>query len=222
MLGIRNNLLAWCKSFLSDRYQRVIIGEYMSEWKLIDSGVPQGSVLGSLFFVVFINDLLIRIKNVGKLFTKLLAIIKSEFDQISLQGDLNILQEWTNDWQIKFNSLKCKVMHFGKTNSKYKHKIDNVVLEEASVEKDLGIFNSNNLDWSYHVHYAINKANKQLGRIKHAFQYIDEHIISLLYKSLIRPHLEYGAVIWSSQWIGEIDKLESVQHRAKKIHSLVG
>ena len=69
---------------------------------------------------------------------------------------------------------------------------------------------------------AINKANKQLGTIKHAFQYIDEHIISLLYKSLIRPHLEYGAVIWSPQWIREIDKLESVQHRATKIHSLVG
>ena len=225
MMGIRNNLLAWCKSFLSDRYQRVIIGEYMSEWKLIDSGVPQGSVLGPLFFVVFINDLLIRIKNVGKLFaddTKLLAIINSECDQASLQSDLNILQEWTNDWQIKFNALKCKVMHFGKTNTKYKYKIDNVVLEEVSVEKDLGIFISNNLDWSHHVNYAINKANKQLGRIRHAFQYIDKYIISLLYKSLIRPHLEYGAVIWSPQWIGEIDKLESVQHRATKIHSLVG
>ncbi len=59
--------------------------------------------------------------------------------------------------------------------------------------------------WNHHVNYAINKANKQLGRIKHAFQYIDEHIISLLYNSLIRPQLEYGAVICSPQWIGEID-----------------
>jgi ribonuclease P/MRP protein subunit RPP40 len=57
MLGIRNNLLAWCKSFLSDPYQRVIIGEYMSEWKIIDSGVPQGSVLGPLIFVELINGL---------------------------------------------------------------------------------------------------------------------------------------------------------------------
>ena len=146
MLGIRNNLLAWCKSFLSDPYQRVIIGEYMSEWKIIDSGVPQGSVLGQLFFVELINGLLIRIKNVGKLFaddTKLLAIIKTELDQINLQRYLKILQEWTNDWQIKFNALKCKVMHFGKTNTKYKYKIDDEILEEVSVEKYLGVYISN-------------------------------------------------------------------------------
>ena len=150
--------------------------------------------------MVFINDLLVRIKNVGKLFaddTKLLAIIKSVLDQISLQDDLIILKEWTNDWQIKFNSLKCKVMHFGKTNSMYKYKIDDVILEEVKVDKDLGVFISNSVDCSYHIVYAINNANKQLGRIKHAFEYIDEEIISLLYKSLVRPYLEYGAVIRS-------------------------
>ena len=86
-------------------------------------------------------------------------------------------------------------MHFGKTNSMYKYKIDDVILEEVKVEKDLGVFISNNVDWSHHKVSAINKANKQLGRIKHAFECIDEEIISLLYKSLVRPHLEYGAVI---------------------------
>ena len=86
-------------------------------------------------------------------------------------------------------------MHFGKSNPKYKYTIDDVILEELKVEKDLGIFISNDIDWSHHINYAIKKANKQLGRIKHAFEFIDESIISLLYKSLVRPHLEYGALI---------------------------
>ena len=73
----------------------------------------------------------------------MLAIIKTELDQINLQRYLKILQEWTNDWQIKFNALKCKVMHFGKTNTKYKYKIDDVILEEVSVEKYLGVYISN-------------------------------------------------------------------------------
>jgi hypothetical protein len=66
--------------------------------------------------------------------------------QISLQADLIILKEWTNDWQIKFDSLECKVMHFGKTNSMNKYKKDDVVLEEVKVEKDLGVFISNSVD----------------------------------------------------------------------------
>ena len=90
------------------------------------------------------------------------------------------------------------------------------------MEKDLDVFISNNVDWSHHIVYAINKAAKQLERIKHAFEYIDEEIISLLYKSLVHPHLEFGAVIWSPHWQGDVDKLEVVQHRATKVSSLFG
>ena len=169
--GIRNKLLSWCKSFLSGRWQRVIIGEFMSDWEEIDSGVPQGSVLGPLFFVMLINDLLTRIKNEGKLFaddTKLFAVIVSELDNLELQNDLNILKEWTNDWQIKFNSLKCKVMYFGNRNPKYEYKIDGVTLEEGKLEKDLGIFISNDNGWSHHISYeSIKPINKWVESSTH-------------------------------------------------------
>ena len=90
--------MAWCKRFLSGRSQRVIIGEFMSDWEEILSGVPQGSVLGPLLFVIFIHDLFQRIKNEGKLFaddTKLLVIIKSGIDNKGLQNDLKYFDSVT-------------------------------------------------------------------------------------------------------------------------------
>ena len=107
-------------------------------------------------------------------------------------------------------------------NPKYEYRIDDIIVKESKVEKHLGIYISNDENWNHHLNYSINKANKQLGRIKHAFEYIDEYIIGLLYKSLIRPHLEYGAVIWNPHWQNEIDRLEKVQNRATKIFSLKG
>ncbi len=96
-----------------------------------------------------------------------------------------------------------------------------IKLNEVTLEKDLCIFITSKLDWKPHINYAVNKANKQLGLVKHSFKYLNETTTKLLYKSLIvRPHLEYGAVLWNPFRKGDIDFIERVQHRATKIGNL--
>ena len=122
----------------------------------------------------------------------------------------------------KMNESKCKVMYFGKQNPKQQYVMNNTILTETTIEKDLGIYISNNLEWNHYINTAIGKANKKLGLIKNPFEYLDEITLKLLYKSLVRPHLEYGASIWSPYWKKDTLKLESVQRRATKIESLRG
>ena len=113
-------------------------------------------------------------------------------------------------------------MHFGKNNPNHEYKINEYILEKTQSEKDLGITITNDLNWKSHINNAINKANRQLGLIKHSFKYLNETTGKLLYKSLVRPHLIYGAVIWSPFKKEEIDKIERVQHRATKLENLKG
>nr|XP_047141038.1 uncharacterized protein LOC105848124 [Hydra vulgaris] len=192
---------------------------------MVTSGVPQGSVLGPLLFVIFINDLCRGIIKDTKLYaddTKVISINHCYDDNKILQEDINRLVKWSEDWLITFNESKCKVMYIGKKNPRYEYKLNNSVLTETMIENDLGIFISNNLEWKYHVNSAIGKANRKLGMIKNSFEYLDELSLKLLYKSLVRPHLEYGATVWSPFWKKDIDNLEIVQHRATRIESLRG
>jgi ribonuclease P/MRP protein subunit RPP40 len=109
-------------------------------------------------------------------------------------------------------------MHFGKNNQNHEYKLNDYTLEKTQLEKDLGITITNDLNWKPHI----NKANRQLGLIKNSFKYLNETSGKLLYKALVRPHLEYGAVIWSPFRKGEIEKIERVQHRAIKLENLRG
>jgi ribonuclease P/MRP protein subunit RPP40 len=217
--------LEWCRGFLKNRSQRVVLGEFESEWVDVVSGVPQGSVLGPLLFVAYINDINNKIRSMCKLFaddTKLLRAIKTETDQFELQQDINSLVEWANEWLINFNQQKCKIMTISKNEQHYKFTMDGVELLHTSMEKNLGVLISNDLEWSNHVNSAVNKANQKLGQIKHSFQYLDEKMLKLLFVSLVRPHLEYTALVWNPHWQYDKDKLEKVQQRATRVESLRG
>jgi hypothetical protein len=125
--GITGCLLEWVKDFLRARKQRVVLGNHLSEWEHVASGVPQGSVLGPLLFVIYTNDLPESVKFFPcKLYaddSKILAEIKDESDALKLQQDIDSIVNWSDTWLMRLNYEKCKVMDSGKRNPGHKYKM---------------------------------------------------------------------------------------------------
>ena len=205
---------------MCNRRQRVVLGESISDWVSVTSGVPQGSVLGPLLFIIFINDLSDSLKNICEIFaddSKVLSIIKNMLNCLALQDDLQKIDEWTKIWLVKLNDEKCKVMHCGINNPKFDYSINGTVLNETTCERDLGVQISNDLKWSNQVNYAANKANQVLGSIKKTIKFQNKESLSRLYKAFVRPHLEYAVQVWNPYLKKDVKVLESVQRRATKL-----
>ena len=221
-LGVHGKILTWIRSFLSGRTQRVIVDGEESEWKDVVSGIPQGSVLGPMLFVCFVNDLPNVVTSSVLLFaddTKIFTEVP--VNQQTLQQDLDKLQIWSNEWQLRFNATKCKVMHLGKQSDPASYSMTSdgkaVTLETIQMEKDLGVNVDADLVFDQHVAIQTKKANKLLGMLRRSFTSLDEESLPLLYKAIVRPHLEYCNVAWQPKWKKEREELEAIQHRATKL-----
>ena len=134
-----------------------------------------------------------------------------------MQQDLDRLQEWSTRWQLPFNAKKCKAMHFGANNPRRKHTISEHSLEATGQEKDLGVMIDPTLKFHVHTSAATKKANQILGLVKKTYTTRDATSISTLYKSMVRPHLEYGNTIWGPFYVGDAKSVEAVQRRATKL-----
>jgi hypothetical protein len=229
--GINGKLLEWISSWLTGRQQRVKTGEHFSDWCHVTSGVPQGSVLGPLLFVLYINDLPDGLHNDIKMYaddSKLLAKIKSPSDCDTLQDDIDKCCAWASKWLMNFNIAKCKVMHVGRdANEPHTYTMtdqDGVkrALEVTKLERDLGVLVSNDLKFSAQCTEAAAKANWKLGVFKKAFSSRSEQLWQMLYKTHIRPHLEHAIQAWSPYLEKDIATLEKVQKRTSKIIAGLG
>jgi len=217
--GIQGNILRWIKSFLSGRKQTVVVNGVKSGTSNVLSGVPQGSVMGPLLFLIYINDIVGVIKSPALLFAddvKIFCPIVNQQSAQQLQLDLLALKEWSEKWLLKFNLTKTVVMHLGNTNQCYTYHMDDQPLEAVSEHKDLGIIIDSNLKFHSQTTAATNKANRVLGLIKKSFNSLNSRTLPLLYKSLVRPHLEYANVVWGPNYIGDSHIVERVQRRATK------
>lgn len=218
--GVIGPLWIWIQDFLLGRRQRVKVNGSVSSWADVTSGIPQGSVLGPILFVIYINDLPDAVMSTTKIFaddTKLFRSLLNPDDHQKLQEDLNQLVKWSQKWQLGFNESKCKVLHLGNSNKQKNYTMSNIILEETKEEKDLGVIVDKELKFNKHLANAVNKASRMLGLVRTTFTCLDETTIPKLFNALVRPHLEYGNVIWHPRFRKDKIEVEKVQRRATKL-----
>ena len=227
--GIAGNVLHWIKDFLSHRVQKVIINGTHSSEKAVTSGIPQGSVLGPLLFVLYINDLPSCVQSNIRLFaddTKIFTRSDLPGATDRLQDDLNQLQSWSQEWLLRFHPEKCHVLKLGNKQSNATYTMRNknpdntfsdLPLAESAFEKDLGIHVDNKLNFKEHVQRTTSKANRIVGVIRRTFDFLTENMFVLLFKSLVRPILEYGNAAWQPNQKSLCQDIENVQRRATKL-----
>ena len=221
--GIKGDLHNWIKAFLMDRTQEVVVNGSVSEPSPVISGIPQGTVLGPILFVVYINDLLDDISSGGLMFaddTKIYRQITSHEDSLLLQNDINKLENWSKIWQIHFNHDKCHVLTMGKfENIHHAHRyvVYGNEMEHVFDEKDLGVTIDSELKFEEHISKKVRIANAIVGQMRRSFSYLDCDTFKRIYVAFVRPHLEYGEAVWSPHLARNIDALENVQVRATKL-----
>ena len=226
MYGITGPLHSWIDNYLSGRRQKVVINGITSSSREVTSGVPQGSVLGPVLFVIYINDLPDVTSNKTLLFaddTKLFRRVNCVEDCRSLQHDIMKLEEWAEVWLMRFHPNKCKVMTIGRSDISYDYVMRDedktITLERSEAEKDLGVIVDGKLQFKEHISSIVMKANQKLSMIQRGFKFKSKDVICTLYKSIVRPILEYGHAIWFPHRICDIKSLERVQRRATRMIS---
>ena len=220
-LGICGNYYGLIHSFLSDRHQRVVLNGQSSKWSHIKAGVPQGSILGPLLFLVYINDLPEGLTTSAKLFaddTSLFSVVHdSAASTAFLNDDLLKISRWTYQWKMIFNpdaSKQAQEIVFSRKANASNHAtvyFNNVPVIRDNIQKHLGLFLDSKLSFFDHINEKIKKATKGVNVIRKMNLLLPRSSLLTIYKSFVRPHLDYRYVIYdppnNSRLSGKIDKL---------------
>ena len=218
--GISGTTLAWISDFLNGRTQRVVVDGSYSEWSTVHSGVPQGTVLGPLLFLLYINDLPDCINSRVRLFADDCLVyrkISSFEDQLALQRDLDALEVWARTWGMKFNPSKCTILSIARSSAMHKfYTLCGTVLLHVNEAKYLGVTLSDDLQWSKHISNLSVKASSTLGLLRRNLSQCPQALREQAYISLIKSRLEYCSAIWDPHLVKDIDSLENIQRRAAR------
>ena len=218
--GICGDIADWIEEWLSGRKQRVVLNGKESNWADVLSGVPQGSVLGPILFLIYINDIDDAIDIVTTFMkkfaddTKVGAVTDSLLQCRNLQEQINSLKRWADIWQMSFNADKCVVMHLGSKNLQHYYTIDGKPMKSTDCEKDIGVYIQPSLKPSVMIAESVKKANRVLGMLLRNLSFRDRYHFIRLYKTYVRCHLEYAVQTWNPWLVQDIENIEAVQRRA--------
>ena len=223
--GITGPVLNWIRAFLRGRTQSVMVeGEHSRKDKVL-SGVPQGTVLGPLLFLLFVNDLPDCVSEGTR--TRLFADdclvyreVRSQEDRVKLQADLDALGAWSARWGMRFNTSKCEILQIGTGTrtlpATHFYTLNGDVLKLVSSAKYLGVLATHNLSWSDHIRGISAKANAKLGWARRNLRGCPYKLRETAYTTLIRPGLEYCDTIWDPHSKADAALLDQVQNRASR------
>ena len=222
--GLSPPFISWFKSYLNNRQQRVVIPGAKADWVTIEAGVPQGSILGPLLFLIFINDIVQDIQSNIRLFADDTSLYIKVDHPISaadaLNSDISKISNWANKWLVTFNPSKSASVLFSRKLNRPLHPpliMENQRIEETEQHKHLGLTFSNNCSWHSHIEQIKNKAWKRIAILRKLKFQLDRKSLEIIYLSFIRPLLEYADVVWDD--CNRIDKIEldKIQNEAARI-----
>lgn len=222
--GIQGRLLNFFYNYLSCRRQRVVIRGAMSNLMTVSSGVPQGSIIGPLFFLIFINDIVKNINCNINLFaddTSLYVVVKNPYEEaISLQTDIDTIYRWSQTWLVDFNPSKSESLVISRKRNKPVHPpllMSGIQIPSVVEHKHLGVIFSNDCTWDEHIATITEKAWSRLNIMRHLRFRLNRKALEQIYMSFVRPLLEYGCVIWDNCSNTDKSKLDKIQNEAARI-----
>ena len=221
-IGIRGYLLQWIRSFLTNRLQRVVINGRYSPWLPVKSGVPQGSILGPLLFILYVNDIYSVIHHSKHgMFADDLSIyteVSTTADCVLLQHDLDGIVQWSKQWQLQLNCSKCEALNVSNKRSPllYTYTISSQPIQWSSQCRYLGVLIDSHLRWKAHCRNIVHKGSRILNLLRRSLFGCTKDVKSIAYKVIVRPCLEYASVVWNPHTVSDIDIIEAVQKRAAR------
>ena len=227
--GITGKLHTWITDYLTNRKQRVAIDGANSEYISLKSGVPQGSILGPLLFLLYINDLPesintnIRIyADDSSVFTDYEVKKENNLEQVNdaataLQHDIEAVERWAKNWLVDFNPAKTESLVFSRKRTNHiipELQMGNSKIKEMSSHKHLGMTLQKDAKWSLHIAEMVHKSKKKVDILRSLMYQLSRKSLEKLYLSYIRPGLEYGSSVWDNCSKQEKENLENVQRAA--------
>ena len=226
-IGINGKALLWMESYLTGRVCRTLVNSELSAESSITCGVPQGSLLGPLFFIIYINDLVDCVKSCQvQLYADDTVLYFSHSStkniESALNSDLESVNKWMSKNKLTVNCKKTECMLIGNKHMLAKQNVLNVALNKSPLNqvrkfKYLGLICDEDLSWNHHIETLLQKVGKMvgfLGRLRHS---LNESVVNSVYKAPILPYFDYGDIIYGSAYNKYVDKLQKLQNRAARL-----